>query len=385
MRKYFIISAILILPALIYSMYWLVLLILIILGGVWFAKSRYSKFLRKSIIISSVITIVLVLFSAITVRIFAFEIYSIPSGSMENTLLIGDKIAVSKLNYGPRMPRSPFEIPWLNVLFYFNKNARERIDEKWWDFKRLKGYSELKRNDIIVFNFPDNNKEFFIKRCVALAGDTLKIEDGNVNINGKFLEFPDESKEQYKIHVNNYQRFSDFSDSLNIDVSSFYAENDTLMVSITKEQKLKLKTLDFISGMRKNIARADTSKAQTYPWNKKNSWTIDNYGEIVVPQKGLTVQINKDNHFYYNKVIRKFENRKIAIKDEGVYIDGVKTDSYTFKNNYYFVMGDNRKSSSDSRMWGFLPEKDIVGKAVVTLFSFGSDGFQWGRILKPIN
>jgi len=159
-----------------------------------------------------------VIILAVCLRIFVFEIYTIPSGSMVNTLFPGDKVVVCKLNYGAKLPRSPFEIPWLNVLFYLNKKARAKTDTTWWKYRRLPGFSEIHRDDIFVFQFPGNINEAFIKRCIALPGDTLRISSYDVYINNRLQPLPVESKQLYSVWYNNIERLNTVIDSLNIPV-----------------------------------------------------------------------------------------------------------------------------------------------------------------------
>ena len=333
------------------------------------------------------ITIILI---AICLRVFIFEIYTIPSGSMENTLLSGDKILVSKLNYGPKLPRSPFEIPWLNVFFYLNKKARAKTDITWWKYIRLPGFSEINRGDIFVFQFPDNNNEAFVKRCIALPGDTFRIIDSDVFINRRLQSPPIESKKIYRVWYNNISSFILITDSLNIPNYGWWAAEQGSFrdINLTSQQKEKLAGLECIDSITSGIKTIDFT-TQHYPWHERYTWTIDNMGPFVMPGKELKIMLNEKNVILYKKVLDKFEQVNIT-NDSGKWEanDSVVND-YRFKQDYYFMLGDNRNASNDSRYWGFVPEDHIIGKACFVLFSLdpnkkGLKKIRWNRMFKKI-
>ncbi|MDP3644657.1 MAG: signal peptidase I [Bacteroidota bacterium] len=178
---------------------------LLVTGGLillFLSQFRFFVWLRKKAWISTPITLIGIFLLAIAIRLFLIEIYAIPSGSMEDTLIVGDKVLVNKLQIGPRMPKSPFEIPWINLFFYLNKNTRTKMDSAWWNYHRLNGFNTIRRNDVIVFNHPDAKSDFFIKRCIALPGDSLIIIDGMTFINGKVLDTSMLSKTNYQFYFN---------------------------------------------------------------------------------------------------------------------------------------------------------------------------------------
>jgi len=235
------------------------------------------------------ITIILL---AVCLRVFVFEIYTIPSGSMENTLFPGDKILVSKLNYGPKLPRSPFEIPWLNVMFYLNKKARTKADTTWWKYRRLPGFSEINRGDIFVFQFPNNKNEVFVKRCVTLPGDTFRIINSDVFINNKLQKQPVESKKIYYVWYNNIDSFNIITDSFNIPNYGLWTreKGSFRVISLSERQKEQLTGIACIDSITLNIKATDYSTTQYYPWNERYSWTLINMGAFIIPGKKLGIR-----------------------------------------------------------------------------------------------
>lgn len=317
------------------GLYWLALGAFLVFLICLLFRSKLSVFgwIRSNSFVSSPILIIGIFLLAISIRVFFIEIFAIPSGSMENTLFPGDKILVSKLDYGPAMPKSPYQIPWINLLWYLGAGKTTNMDSVYWEYKRLSGFSSVKHGDVTVFIHPlwGNRDNFFIKRCVAIPGDTLQIIDGVVFDNRLKIAIPDLVKQPY------------------------------------------------------NMSLLTNDSAQwVNPKNRKLAWTIDNYGPVVIPRKGITIILTSISLLVYQQTINLLEKTKIEEKNGIFYLNNQPVTTYTFKQNYYFMMGDNRNNSNDSRYWGFVPEEDVVGKAVVVLFSNNETGFQWHRILKPI-
>ena len=349
-----------------------------------------SKPIVKAIL-SYLTLFVTIILLAVCLRVFVFEIYTIPSGSMENTLLPGDKILVSKLNYGPKLPRSPFEIPWLNVVFYLNKKTRAKADITWWKYKRLPGFSEINKGDIFVFQFPGNKNEPFIKRCAALPGDTFQIIDSDVFINNRLQSPPVESKRVYRVWYNNIDGLNKISDSLNIPNYGLWTreQGSFKVISLTNRQKEQLTGMACIDSITLNIKATDYLTTQYYPWHERYSWTPDNMGPFVIPDKELKVKPDENNIILYRKVLEKFEHVSITNDSTEWKVNSALVSEYRFKQDYYFMLGDNRNASNDSCYWGFVPEDHIIGKAWFVLFSLdpnkkGLRRIRWNRVFKKI-
>ncbi len=366
---------------------WLSISTLVVVGLIllFSSKLRLLVWLRKKVIFSISTAIIGIILLAVFFRVFLIEIYSIPSGSMEDTLLPGDKVLVSKLNYGPRMPGSPFEIPWVNLLFYLNKEARASADSTWYGYIRLKGYSEVQRNDVFVFNFPHNKKNFFIKRCMGLPGETLEVKNGVVLCNGNKLDFPEQAKIKYKVWTNDISRFLYLTDSLELHLPGFYSNRQEFYreVTLSPQQYQTIKNASCIDSLCIVAAQPDTIQ-HTYPHNKHFLWTFENFGPVLIPKRGMQIELTPVNYFLYKEIFDKYEGQNFSFMNNQVFSNEEPVKYYSFKQDYYFMMGDNRYNSFDSRGWGFVPEEAIVGKAVLVLFSNDYSGFKWGRIFKII-
>ena len=331
-----------------------------------------------------------VIILAVCLRVFVFEIYTIPSGSMENTLLPGDKILVTKLNYGAKLPRSPFKIPWLNVVFYLNKKARTKADTTWWKYRRLPGFSEINRGDVFVFQFPDNKNEAFVKRCAALPGDTFQIIDSDVFINNRLQSPPVESKKVYRVWYNNISSFNLITDSLNIPVYDWWTREqaDFTEIILTIRQKEQLSGIACIDSIISRI-KEPVFTSNYYLWREDYSLILNNMGPFIIPGKEFKIKSNEDNIILYKKVLEKFEHTGITNDNGEWHVNDSVVSDYRFKQDYYFMLGDNRNASNDSRYWGFVPEDHIIGKACLVLFSLdpnkkGLRKIKWNRMFRKI-
>lgn len=318
---------------------------------------------------------------AILLRVFVIEVYNIPSSSMEDTLFIGDNVIANKLYYGPKLPQSPFEIPWINLFFVKDKNDKSGLDSALWNYKRLSGASYIKRNDIIIFSYPYSEPNVLIKRCVGLPGESLTINNGIVIVNGKKISHSSKIKRGYNIWLTDRNSFVNIADSLNIHYEIKYNNNNEDIKAYLNSENLNklhsLNLIDSISPIKANV----TSAFSSYKLN----WTIDNFGPIFIPSAGTTIPLTKYTYLLYHNSIARNENTVIYMKNNSFYIKGKKVFSYTFKKNYYFMLGDNRNDSNDSRFWGFVPEQHIIGKATTVLFSFKNNSkFDWSRIFKGL-
>jgi signal peptidase I len=374
-------------------------LFLVVLGLVWLAiililftviygisfhyipLIRYV-FLRK--MVTGVFLFLLLLSSTLSIKLLAFDIYKIPSSSMENILYPGDVIVVNKLKYGPKLPQSPFEIPWVNLVFYMNKNARARIKDTWWDYSRWNGTTTIKQGDVFVFNSMWKKDFILVKRCIGLPGDTLSIKKGEIYTNTTLFNSPSTVKNTCRFHIKNKKLLYKIIDSLPIEgyVNYDYRKINKGSATFSRQEFELLQKRNCIDMVNKNLDIYD-------PLNKlikkpTSQWTLDDMGSIVIPKKGMQIVLNPENFILYEKAINQIEKGKVTQRRGSYFINGKKATTYTFKLDYYFMMGDNRKETSDSRYWGFLPETNIIGKVEYILYSNKNDEFQWNRLFKML-
>ena len=365
---------------------WLSICVLAITLLFWIAFSDNEtiiRFRRRKWILYPIYILAIIIFSS-GIRIFIIEIYAIPSGSMKDTILPGDKVLLSKLSYGPRLPSTPFDIPWVNLGFFLNKRLRAKVDSVWWGYKRFHGLSRVNYNQVVVFNFPEKPAEIMIKRCMGLPGDTISILDERVYTNQRALTNKGEVKLFSRVIFNDFQLANSLFDSIGLNKYQNRSSGENYFsIYLNIDQGKDLLKNEFIDSVIIEKNRPDTSY-HTFPKNAKFHWTIDNFGPLVIPAAGMNLRLNKDNFILYQKVINMFEDIKITTMDGDYFLNGIKAMNFTFKNNYYFMLGDNRHDSNDSRYWGFVPESYIIGKAVLILFSNGEDGFRWNRLFKMI-
>jgi signal peptidase I len=328
------------------------------------------------------------------IRGLLFSAYAIPSGSMEGTELTGDYLFVSKFNYGPRMPITPLSIPFtepvvLGMKTYFNGVKLP--------YFRLPGLSEVKKGDIVVFNKPEeadanipvDQRTTLIKRCQATPGDLLSIVDAQVYINGKPAKNAPNAQTSYTVVTDGKDLNPQLIQDLNITVRG-QVDASTYEMIIPNQNLATLKGYSNIKSITPVVTPKGQYDAEVFPHNERFKWNMDNFGPMILPKKGWTIKLNDSTIVLYRRAIEVYENNKVEINAGTILIDGKKADSYTFKLNYYWMMGDNRHDSLDSRFWGYVPEDHIIGKAMITWMSIDStkDLFhkvRWNRIMKVID
>ncbi|WP_423149026.1 signal peptidase I [Rubrolithibacter danxiaensis] len=336
--------------------------------------------------------IVFAVIAATLIRGLLLEAYTIPTGSMEKSLLVGDFLFVSKINYGARIPMTP-------VAFPFAHHTMPVIGTKaYWDgiqlkYHRLPGLSDIKRNDVVVFNYPMeadspfyrpvDKRENYIKRCVAIPGDTLRIINARVYVNGKPSETPRFGQTDYYVQTDGNDFNPDALEDLHIENQR--ASADVYYFTMTAEDAEMVKKWANVKVVQPMIRPMGEYDSQVFPHNPDFKWNADNFGPLIVPKKNWTVKLDSTTFPLYQRAIEVYEGNKVSKKGQEIFINGKKADSYTFKMDYYWMMGDNRHNSLDSRFWGFVPEDHVVGKALFVWMSWGNHGIRWSRIFMGIH
>jgi signal peptidase I len=374
--------------------------------------------------------------AATLIRTFIFEAYTIPSGSMERTLLVNDFLFVSKLSYGPRIPNTPLSIPFVHNYIPGTK-AKSYSEAVRLPYTRWFAASP-KRGDVVVFNFPagdtvvnregyqslryyyglmreygNGNEEAgrkfiaqsdtlplavhpvdktdnYIKRCVAVAGDILEIKDGDVYVNSQKNPMPPHSLMTYMVETNGQALSSEVLKSdYNIDEQDVWVIGlNTYQMNITAKSVEALKTAPFIKSITPLLQTREKTNFNNwssliFPYDTLHKNTIDYFGPIWIPKKGATLKLTAQDYSVYERAIRVYEKNDYYMKDGKFFLNGKEVTEYTFQMDYYWMMGDNRHQSQDSRYWGFVPEDRIVGKAWMIWFSWDG-GPRWNRLFKIV-
>ena len=368
--------------------------------------------------------IIFAVVAATIIRVFFIEAYTIPSGSMERSLLVGDFLFVSKVNYGARIPMTPIAFPFAHHTMPIT-GTKAYWDGVQWKYRRLPGFQNIKRNDIVVFNLPVGDtvalenqdisyytlvrqlgwkqvnsqytittrpvdkRENIIKRCIGIAGDTISMSNGLAMVNGKAEPLANAGKMPYKIQFSTAEVNLSVLTDMGIEGGPT-SEPNTFQGFATAEMIEKVKKLDFVKAVSLDVASAGVDDGNLFTYDPNRKWNIDNFGPVIVPKKGWTVKLDSNTMPVYYRAIRTYEGNKLE-KVGGVWMLNDKpATEYTFKMNYYWMMGDNRHNSVDSRFWGFLPEDHVVGKALFIWMSFDSQGswfgkIRWSRLFKGIH
>ncbi len=403
--------------------------------GVRWGGPEVVKIYKKSSAREWIDAAVFAVVAATLIRTFVFEAYVIPTGSMEKTLMINDFLFVNKMSYGPRIPQTPVSFPFVHNTLPFSRTAPSYVKWIQLDYKRLPGFTEIKRNDVVVFNFPagdtiinepdylslrpyydvlrsqyggDRDKLFaehdvivhpmdktdnYIKRCVGMPGDNIFIKEGRLYVNNQPAFVAPDAQSDYIVTVkapftNEYLR-----DVLGVKVTEDGPDDpdnflpvaqNTFNINCTESMLASLKTQPNVVTVEPNNEAVGTVNPQMFPFDSKNfPWNADNFGTLHIPKKGEVITLNNNNMALYRRVITTYEGNKLDENNGQYVINGKPSNTYTFKYNYYWMMGDNRHRSQDSRFWGFVPETHVVGKASLIWFSW-NNGPRWKRIFKSI-
>ena len=361
-------------------------------------KREKNKKKRKSEIRNWLEAITFAVVAAHILRTFFIEAYTIPTSSMEKSMLIGDFLFVSKLAYGPRVPMTPVAVPLVHHTIPGTKKKSYSEIVKI-PYHRMKGLGEIKRNDCVVFNWPAekldrpvDKKENYVKRCVGIAGDKIEIINGQLMVNDKPQNEPEGMKKQFSYNVKTkgsglnpkvlYKKFDVTEGSRGSNVNEYN-------LFLTDEAASGLKSFTNVNSIKQNIDTTSNSSEYYFPNKRDFNWNIDNYGPITIPKKGSSINLSLKNIDLYKDIIQIYEENSLKILDDEIYINDTLTSEYKFKMNYYWMMGDNRHNSADSRMWGFLPENHVVGKALFVWMSWDRNGkglnkIRWERLFSSV-
>ncbi len=348
--------------------------------------------------------------AATLIRGLFLEAYTIPTGSMERSLMINDFLFVSKVHYGARTPKTLLQVPLTHQKIWFTEIPSYL---EWISIPnyRLPGFTSVKNNDVVVFNYPGAAPEKpdsyggyekypvdlrtnYIKRCIGIAGDVIESKNTDIYVNGKLIPNPPNSQKYYKIECNTnlnpviFKKLGITPRSESSEGNKFYYD-----INATESALSELKKYDFVSNVYPEVIADNDSITlyRSFPYsNNKILNNRDNFGPITVPKKGVKITLDEVNIAMYKNVITLFDhNEKAEYKNGKIFIDGKQITEYTFNQDYYFMMGDNRYESDDSRFWGFVPADHIVGKAVFIWMSIDTEGsffnkIRWNRLFSLI-
>ena len=405
-------------------------------------------------------SIAFAIIAATLVHTYVMQPYTIPTSSLEKTLLVGDYLFVSKFHYGARVPTTTIATPMLHdsipTAIISEKNTKSYLNKPLLPYLRIPGFQKIKRNDIVVFNWPVDTlvhwmdpskgtdfkpldkKTNYVKRCVGIAGDTLEVRDGYVYINGKQNILPDRAKLQFYNRVYSEKglstqkllRYTDkeferkfiinFTSQNQFEKVMRYATNNPEKIkdnqfiittsdegipqwiingyrldikeistkirkaNITDEIAAKLRKDSEVDSVVKVINPKGNKGNNMFPQGTNLSWNTDNYGPIYIPKKGTTVPLNMNSIPFYERIIEDYENNQLEVIGEHIFVNGKKSTSYTFKQDYYWMMGDNRQNSLDARSWGYVPFDHVVGKPVLIWFSINEGKIRWERLFTTV-
>jgi signal peptidase I len=381
------------------------------------------------------------------INIFLFQNYKIPTESMEKSLLIGDRLLVSKLAYGPRMPNTPIAFPFVQHTIPLI-NSRSWTNLILLKYKRLVGFGKVKNNEPVVFNFPagdtvvlenqaesyyeivritarsmkakdismkntvkpmeiylqlarknvwDNShviyrpvdrRDNYVKRCVGIPGDTITIKSGDLYVNGKIIPENTTQQKNYLINTNGVSINPKAFERLKISRSDqSLISGNSYILPLTRSVANTISGFSNVTGVTPLIADKKEFSPDIFPYSAALGWNEDNYGPIWIPVKGSSVKLDTSNICLYNRIIEVYEKNDLKVEGSVIYINNKPVGSYTFKMDYYWMMGDNRNKSADSRYWGFVPEDHIIGKPKFIWFSTdkelsGLNKIRFGRIFK---
>ena len=374
--------------------------------------------------------IIFAVVAASIIRTFMLQSYTIPTSSMEKSLLIGDFLFVDNLAYGPRIPNTPISFPFVHHTLPLTKYTKAYVEWIKFPYYRFPGFSHVKRGDAVVFNYPDGDtvalkvqdqsyyalirefgrervwndkatfgnivarpvdkRENYIKRCIALPGDMLEIKEQIVYINGQKTDLPKESEFSYIVTTDGNFLNSRTLDKLDITEPVQNIDSVRQLVTLTSETAEKLRSMPNVKSVERYVLRRFEKQDGVFPYDSSYHWNIDNFGPLQMPKAGATVKLDKRSLPLYERIITAYEHNTLKIEGNTIFINNKPADSYTFKQDYYWMMGDNRHNSADSRYWGFVPYDHIVGKASFVWLSLDKNKslfngkIRWAKLFRKV-
>lgn len=354
--------------------------------------------------------IVFAVVAATIIRTFLIEAYTIPTSSMEKSLLVGDFLFVSKISYGPKIPNTPIAFPFVHHTLPWSQTAKSYVEWVKLPYYRFAGLGDVQRNDAVVFNYPAGDtvslrfqsnvsyyslireygretvwqdernfgkivarpvdkRENYIKRCVGLPGDTIQIIDGELYINGSREDQLHEIQYKYLIRTDGTMVSKRVLDQWDITEMQRTGTPSEYVFWISPQVSEELKKLPNVREVVRIIEKPGFNNPEVFPHHEAYPWNVDNFGPLYIPAAGTTVQLNMKTLPLYKRIITAYEGHELKVEDGKIFINDELTNEYTFAMDYYWLMGDNRHNSADSRMWGFVPNDHIVGKAVFVWMS----------------
>ncbi|MCS7189143.1 MAG: signal peptidase I [Bacteroidia bacterium] len=362
-------------------------------------KARRRRWWRELLIALGII---------LFLRTFIVEAFLIPTSSMERTLMAWDLVFVSKLHYGPRLPMIPLAIPFIHNHIPFT-GIPSYLDWIVLPYVRIPGFKPIQRNDIIVFNYPADDimpntpelgpvyvpsvKENYVKRCVGIPGDTIEIKWGNLFVNGQLSYHPRYIQERYKaitkpgehLPYRTLKRFG-LRPPGSSNANWIIQDERTYILYLPREEAKAFREAlaSILDTFYRQVDSAGTYLPQMYPQDSSFRWNLDNWGPYYLPRKGDRISLNAYTLKLYRRLIEAYEGHTVEVAGGQIYIDGRPQTTYTFEQNYYFAMGDNRYNSLDGRFWGPVPEDHIVGKPIFVLLSIENWKPRWDRFLRAV-
>ena len=364
-----------------------------------FWKKREKKPKKKKTEVRSWIDAIgFAVIAATILRTFLIEAYTIPTSSMEKSMLIGDFLFVSKVAYGPRVPMTPIAFPLVHHTMPIG-NGKSYTEAVKLPYHRMKGLGEIKRNDCVVFNWPAetlgrpvDKKENYVKRCVGVPGDKIELIDAQLMVNDAPQEEPEGMKKQWHYNVSTkgtglnpnilYEKYD-------ITEGGYGRNKNEYNLTLTNESRDAIQNFTNVTSVKRQYEKGGIYADYIFPHDKNFKWNVDNFGPITVPAAGETVSITTENLSIYKDIIERYENNKLEVVAGEIYINDKVATTYTFAMDYFWMMGDNRHNSADSRFWGFVPENHIVGKALFVWMSWdknakGLKKIRWNRLFSSV-